>query len=384
MTCNNTTYFQLLLNNTEMAIEFHKHAFFIRLLNYNAPVAMAINKTVTPVWIIIGVFGNIVSAIMWSSPRMRTCSTVAYYLTCLAIADLTFLLLHLIYELEMPWLLGSLDVQGWCQIFSIFYIAVQHFCVFLVFAFTVERFLSVCHPFKSERFGKTRTPRVIFGLFVLAITLSVPQGYFWIINTVGECQVRLTERSSPDSFFSVHTWCTELAIFLVLPLIVLLLNIAVIHKIRQVGTLALGKTSSLRQGVRTPLSVKASSTSVLVADNERAGVKRLSHTTGGVNVSNKGPTVTLLWVSFFLIFTVLPNTVVYAMQSSVLFGSLTCSLEDMSQDVCIFIPNHHNHNYRYHYHRHHNHRHRHLENLHHLHRKTMKHEWQAHGDSCVV
>ncbi|CAL1528714.1 unnamed protein product, partial [Lymnaea stagnalis] len=260
--------------------------------NYNVPAAMLINKCVTPVWIVIGVFGNVISALVWANPRMRTCNTAAYYLTSLALADLTFLVLHFIYELENPWLLGTLDVFVWCQIFSIANIAVQYFCVFLVFAFTVERFLSVCHPFKSERFGKTRTPRTITLLFLASLGLSLPQGYFWHISFVGECGVRFTEIQT-QSIFSIYTWCTELAVFGVIPLIVLLLNVAVLHKIRNIGKLNLGKTKSL---------------------------------------TLESTTVTLLWVSFYLIFTMLPNTILYALQATVKFGPMPCRIEDMAKD----------------------------------------------------
>lgn len=334
MACNNTTYRDLVNRSIELQDEFYKHAFYVGKLNYNVPAAMMVNKCVTPVWIVIGVFGNIISALVWASPRMRTCSTVSYYLTSLAVADLTFLVLHFVYELENPWMLGALDIQGWCQLFSMANIAVQYFCVFLVFAFTVERFLSVCHPFKSERFGKSRTPRIIFVLLVVSVVLSLPQGYFWVINRVGECQFRPSEVTVYSlSFFSIYTWCTELMVFLVLPVVVLLLNVAVIYKIRSVGTVNIGKASHLAREVRTPLTVNETSMSALVADIDSQATKRLSRTNGGFNSSNKGPTVTLLWVSFYLIFTMLPNTIMYAMQPSFTYGTMPCKIEDMALDV---------------------------------------------------
>lgn len=326
MACNNTSYIAYLTNSTEAQDELFKHKFLVDNFNHNVPVAMTLNKCITPVWIVIGIFGNIISAMVWSNPRMRTCNTAAYYLTSLAVADLTFLVLHFIYELENPWLLRTLDFDIWCQIFSTANIAVQYFCVFLVFAFTVERFLSVCHPFKSERFGKTRTPRTIFCLLMVSIILSLPQNYFWQINHVGECQVRVTEINK-DSFFSIYTWCTELSVFGVLPLIVLLLNIAVLLKIRTIGKLKLGKASNGRH-------VTDNSMSALVADADSHSGKRMnSCTNGGAHASNKGTTVTLLWVSFYLIITVLPNTILYALQANISYGPMPCRIEDMGKDV---------------------------------------------------
>jgi hypothetical protein len=115
-------------------------------------------------------------------------------------------------------------------------------------------------------------------------------------------------------------------------LIVLLLNIVVIHKIRQVGKLKIGKANSNRNGVRCPLT--SSPTNLLTADEDN---ERRNRTNGGINAQNKGPTVTLLWVSFYLIITVLPNTIVYAMQPLVHYGSLPCSFDDMSKDVSLCL-----------------------------------------------
>uniref|UniRef100_A0A2C9KKW9 G-protein coupled receptors family 1 profile domain-containing protein n=1 Tax=Biomphalaria glabrata TaxID=6526 RepID=A0A2C9KKW9_BIOGL len=334
MACNNTTYMELINNSTELQNDFLKYKFIVNTWNHNVPMAMMVNKCVTPVWIIIGVFGNVISALVWANPRMRTCNTAAYYLTCLAVADLTFLILHLIYELENPWLLGTLDVYIWCQIFSMSNMAVQYLCVFLVLAFTVERFLSVCHPFKAEKFGKTRTPRTIFFLFLTSLLLSFPHGYFWDISLVGECVVRMDE-FQPDSFFSIYTWCTELAIFGVIPLIVLLLNVAVLYKVRTVGQLRVGKPKHLAYESRQS---QDSSMSALVVDNDHRCVKRFSgNTNGGYNANYKGTTVTLLWVSFYLIFTMLPNTVLYAMQANIPFGPMPCLIEEMAGDVSMVI-----------------------------------------------
>ena len=120
----------------------------IVIIEYHAPYAMLVNKYVTPVWYVVGLIGNVISALFWSSQRVRTCNTAAVYLTCLALADFSYLALHVFYELENPWLVHTLNVAGWCQLWNGLYMAAQYFCVFLVCAFTIERFLSVCHPFK--------------------------------------------------------------------------------------------------------------------------------------------------------------------------------------------------------------------------------------------
>ena len=327
------------MNNSDLVNELYKTSYFVGILNYNTPAAMQLNKILTPIWVFIGIFGNSISAMVWANPRMRTCNTAAYYLTCLSIADLTFLILCFIYELENPWLLGTLDLLCWCQVFNMANMAVQYFCVFLVFAFTFERFLSMCFPFKSERFGKTRTPRIIFCLLTIAILMSTPQAYFWDIHPiVGECRLRLgisVSEDSPVSFFIVYTWCSEIAVFGLLPLLVLLFNIAVVLKIRSVGKLTFGNSSinsrvSSRRGTCHSTSLIGSQQNL---DNTKLASSRSN---GGADTKTnnyKGTTVTLLWVSFFLILTMLPNTLMYAMQEFVTYGPIPCRVEDMSRDV---------------------------------------------------
>ncbi|RUS72049.1 hypothetical protein EGW08_020189, partial [Elysia chlorotica] len=326
MACNNTTYSEYITNHTELFIEFHKNSYFVSLFDYHIPNTMVAHRYVTLVWVVIGIFGNIVSALVWANPRMRTCNTAAYYLTCLSIADLTFLVLCFIYELENPWLLGSLDLAGWCQIFNMANMSVQYFCVFLVFAFTVERFLSMCFPFKSERFGKTRTPKIIMGLLSLAILMGIPQTYFWSIQSMtGECNL------SPSSFYSMFTWLSEMAVFGLLPVLVLLFNIAVLMKIRSVGNLTLGNSSNDSRVSNRNGTFNGNST---IASERNMETTHLSGRAKGEakTKSYKGTTVTLLWVSFFLILTMLPNTVVYIMQQRVKTGFMPCRKEDMLTD----------------------------------------------------
>ena len=121
---------------------------YYNIFEYHAPFAVYFNKYVTPVAYVIGMVGNVISALFWSSQRMRTTNTAAIYLTALAVADFCYLVLHVFYELENPWLVPTLGVTGWCQVWNVLYMAFSYLCVFLVCAFTFERFLSICFPFK--------------------------------------------------------------------------------------------------------------------------------------------------------------------------------------------------------------------------------------------
>lgn len=55
-----------------------------------------VDRVVTPVWYVIGCLGNTLAAVVWMQRRMRTNNSSAVYLVALSIADLLFLLLHMI------------------------------------------------------------------------------------------------------------------------------------------------------------------------------------------------------------------------------------------------------------------------------------------------
>ncbi|KAK7115640.1 hypothetical protein V1264_001474 [Littorina saxatilis] len=325
---------------------------FIAIAEHHAPYAIFINKYVTPIWYVIGLTGNVISAFFWSSQRIRTCNTAAVYLTSLAVADFSYLALHIFYELEHPWLIHTLNVHGWCQLWNVLYMAATYFCVLLVCAFTCERFLSVCHPFKSERFGRTRSPRIILVLLLASIILGSPQAYFWQV-TLGECKVRESE-VVPESFYTIWNWCTDMLIFGALPALVLVLNICVLRKIRSAGRLRLSDSpvsqsgytrvvgsTTKRGGSKTNgpgggvggggegvRSVKGGTT---IPSSHTNSVNGTTTSTSGGSHNFTATTVTLLWVSFYLIFTTLPVTIVYAIQTAIPLGR-PMPLEDMGKD----------------------------------------------------
>jgi len=58
--------------------------------------AVQVDRAVTPIWYIIGVTGNALSAIVWMQRRMKANNSSAVYLVALSVSDLLFLLLHFV------------------------------------------------------------------------------------------------------------------------------------------------------------------------------------------------------------------------------------------------------------------------------------------------
>ena len=147
----------------------------------------------------------------------------------------------------------------------------------LVLGFTTERYIAVCHPFVKEKYCTvTRAKIVICGMAAVSISIGLVQLYIWRWDDVMGCMLRNTT----TDFYTAWTWVTEMLIFGVIPIGCLIINCRVIFEIKKIA-----KQSAALQN-------KA-------------------------EASNAAATRTLLAVSFYFISTMLPATIVYAIQTSV-------------------------------------------------------------------
>ena len=166
----------------------------------------------------------------------------------------------MLYELETRWEVTLLQLPGLCEVFPILFLTTQYLSPLLVLGFTVERYISVCHPFKREHYCTTRRAVItITALVFMSLAVHAVQGYFWkfyptasTLTTaanhtgsdgglsesissmlVGECSIRPEVMAAGTwSVWSVWSWVTEMAVFGLVPLTTLLLNILVIRETR--------------------------------------------------------------------------------------------------------------------------------------------------------
>lgn len=263
------------------------------------PTIPVINKYVTPVWYVIGFPSNLLAFTVWIRPRMRPSS--GCYLAALAMSDVIFLILHLVFELQITWQIRLLKLPVICEAFPIFFLSSQYMSPLLVLAFTVERYIAICHPFRREKFCTTsRAVKVIIGLILLSVSLNAVQGYFWMYDPVAaedKCKVRDNVTSGgTSSVWSVWSWVTELLVFGLIPLVILILNILVIREAQK-----------------------------LSKNEESRLCLRRGH-------KSSAATLTLLSVSFYLILTTLPVTLFYAMYFSFPEGDYFLEDEEILTD----------------------------------------------------
>jgi len=75
-------------------IDLHKRSLFS--VEVHNPTALLLDRAITPVWYAVGIIGNTMSAYVWLQRRMWSSNSSAVYLATISIADLIFLLLHVL------------------------------------------------------------------------------------------------------------------------------------------------------------------------------------------------------------------------------------------------------------------------------------------------
>ena len=223
---------------------------------------------------IFGYPGNSLALMVWIRRPMLQSSGV--YLAALALSDLLFLSLDLPYSLQTEWNVLVLNVPLICEGFTVVYLAAQYMSPFLTLAFTVERYIAIKFPLRRRLYCTVkRALCTSLCTAALALGLCGIQGYFWKYDhDLKEC----LRREGMDKLWETWTWCTEMIMFLCIPLLILTLNLLVIFEIRKSRRVALNLNRILFKTNAT--------TSMLLA------------------------------VSFFFILTTLPVSIAYALYDS--------------------------------------------------------------------
>jgi len=117
--------------------------------------------------------------------------------------------IQIFFELQFKWNITLLQFPIICELFPVLFLTSQHLSPLLVLGFTVERYISVCHPFKRERYCTTRRAVVVIsGLVGLALLVNSVQGYFWRYDHGKQaCELReevIAEQPNRFVYTNVH------------------------------------------------------------------------------------------------------------------------------------------------------------------------------------
>lgn len=256
------------------------------------PEKFVIPKVLKTILYVFGFPGNILACILWLQKPMLHSS--GCYLAALAVSDVIFLIMSLMYDLTLYWKMKILDFPTICQLFPCLYLSVQYLSPLLTLAFTVERFISIRFPFKRRIYCNIkRAVCVILTLVALSLGVAGIQIYFWHYDYHSETCVNKFELVYLSEKW---TWITECVMFMFVPVVILLFNILLVVTMRN--------SSRRAQELYGPMPPK-----------QRTATTKM-----------------LLVVSFVLIFTTIPVSIAYSLNEKFPAGDSN-SINNIADDV---------------------------------------------------
>ena len=188
-----------------------------------------LNVYFTPVIILVGVVGNVMSFLVFSLTHLTRLSS-SVYLAALSMADTGFLL-----ALSVVWLsrvgMSVFTLNGWCQCTVYFTYVFSFLSVWNVVSFTAERYIIVYHPLRKDSFCTRKKAKCVVGLFV---SLSMVM-YTFALWTSGVVRFDTQAVCMPlPQYYDVITIMTSIdtLISCVIPsLVIVILNVRIIMKL---------------------------------------------------------------------------------------------------------------------------------------------------------
>lgn len=163
-----------------------------------------------------GVVGNIITCIVIArNKHMQTATN--YYLFSLAVSDLVLLLSGLPQEIyciwsRYPYVFGEV----FCVLRGLFAETSANATVLTITAFTMERYVAICHPFLSQTMSKlSRAVKIILIIWIVAIVLAIPQAFQFGIVMGNTPDIVMCTVKSP---IFTHSFEISTLLFFILPM----------------------------------------------------------------------------------------------------------------------------------------------------------------------
>ncbi|XP_044254847.1 thyrotropin-releasing hormone receptor [Tribolium madens] len=152
-----------------------------------------------PIIIAVGFVGNFLSCVVFLSTHLKMRSS-SYYLAALAIADFGFLCVVLVVHCSFNNVFEIYNSDGWCQFFVYLSSVCASLSVWLIVAFTVERFIAVQYPLQRPHICTvSRAKTVVISLTAVAM---LSQLYlFWIAGVINNHDGKHPECEMKPAYF---------------------------------------------------------------------------------------------------------------------------------------------------------------------------------------
>ena len=189
----------------------------------------------TPLILLVGMPGNILSIIVVNSRRFQGKSYI-HYLSSIAVFDSLVLIMKYLRRVD-----SLIEATGQDAIFSQYGDVAckihnfgEHVCFlmssWLVLCMTLERFIAVVFPFQRDTFCKPRSAVIII-IIVFAI-LSYSQIFRLVIVEKGEYSCTAPEKYL-HIYVAMHIYMYQLVMQFLLPaMLIMIFNVTILYKIR--------------------------------------------------------------------------------------------------------------------------------------------------------
>ncbi|XP_056643729.1 pyrokinin-1 receptor-like [Diorhabda carinulata] len=173
---------------------------------------------------ITGTIGNVSTCIVISKNKTMHTAT-NYYLFSLAISDQLLLLSGVPQEVFLfwqryPYIFGD----RFCFMRGLSNETSSNATVLIITAFTVERYLAICHPFLAHTMSNlSRAIKLIILIWLLSICLAIPQAM--PLKVVGKCPQCVVEETIIDYNFEISTILFFIAPMTVITVLYILIGV---------------------------------------------------------------------------------------------------------------------------------------------------------------
>ncbi|XP_011698177.1 PREDICTED: neuromedin-U receptor 2-like isoform X2 [Wasmannia auropunctata] len=195
---------------------------------------------ITVIYVVIfftGLIGNISTCVVIARNKSMHTAT-NYYLFSLAVSDLLLLVFGLppeMYQMwsRFPYIFG----EAFCIIQSFASETSTNATVLTITAFTIERYVAICHPFISHTMSKlSRAVKFVVAIWVLALCLAIPQAIqFGIVYVDYDNGTAVLDSASCSLRWTLieHAFEISTILFFVLPMtIITVLYVLIAIKLR--------------------------------------------------------------------------------------------------------------------------------------------------------
>lgn len=222
-------------------------------------------RYIAPIIFIIGMVGNIVIILVMRRQRMRG-NTAAIYLPLLAIADAIALFSGIIPEwMEACDIVKFKELSpGTCRLEKIVFYTSADTAIWILVAFTCDRFIAVCFPFRKSRWC-TRRRAIIASATLCAIAFVKNMHVFWTRGAQYDSDGTFVKNCGyPTPAYkhferNIRPWLVFVLVTLIPFLLILFFNLGIVYKLLTSARVKdIGKPSDNRYSQTTLMCIGVS------------------------------------------------------------------------------------------------------------------------------